>query len=218
MTKAYDGRTVLSDISLTVSPGEVLGISGPSGSGKTTLLRVIAGQEDPDAGSVRLSGVTLTDADGLIERDRRNLMLVEQDAVLDRDHNVAANIATGLPSDKRRRRIGAHRVAMMMDLFELETALADSRPAELSAGQRQRVAMARALVGFGLGGPEAAVLLDEPLSAVEIATRTRLLHAAFADVAEQPIPIVLVSHDREEIEAVSTRSAALVDGRLLTVG
>ena len=78
--------------------------------------------------------------------------------------------------------------------------------------------MARALVGFGLGGPEAAVLLDEPLSAVEIASRTRLLLAAFADVAEQPIPVVLVSHDREEIAAVSTRPAALADGRLITAG
>jgi ABC-type sulfate/molybdate transport systems ATPase subunit len=214
VSKAYDGRTVLRDVALTVAPGEVLGISGPSGSGKTTLLRVIAGQEDPDAGSVRLSGVTLTDPDVLIEKDRRNLMLVEQDAVLDRAHHVAANIANGLPHDKRRRRIGAHRVAMMMDLFELTTTLADSRPAELSAGQRQRVAMARALVGFGLGGPQAALLLDEPLSAVEIDTRTRLLLAALADVGQHPIPVVLVSHDPAEIATVAARRTALADGRL----
>ncbi len=206
---------MLRDIDLTVRPGEVLGISGPSGSGKTTLLHLIAGLEDPDQGSVRLSGVTLTDEDVLIVQDRRNLMLAGQDAVLDRENNVAANIATALPSDKKRRRVGAHRVGMVLDLLELDTALADSRPAQLSAGERQRVALARAIVGFGLGGPEAAVLLDEPLSAVEIGTRIRLLQAVLADVGRQPIPVVLVSHDADEIAAVAGHGVALVEGRLL---
>ncbi|GAA3695505.1 hypothetical protein GCM10022204_09120 [Microlunatus aurantiacus] len=195
----------------------MLGISGPSASGKTTLLQVIAGTVDPDRGSVRLSGVTLTDADVLVRDDRRNLMLAGQDAVLDRENNVAANIATALPSDKKRRRIGAHRVAMVLDLLELDTVLADSRPAQLSAGERQRVALARAIVGFGLGGPEAAVLLDEPLSAVEVGTRIRLLQAVLADVGTQPIPVVLVSHDPEEIAAVAGRRLALTRGRLTPV-
>lgn len=215
MSKSYDGRPVLRDVSLTVEPGQVIGVSGPSGSGKTTLLHVIAGLEDPDLGSVRLSGVTLTDADVLVVQDRRNLMLAGQDAVLDRDKNVAATIATALPSDKKRRRVGAHRVAMVLDLLELNTTLADSRPAQLSAGERQRVALARAIVGFGLGGPEAAVLLDEPLSAVEIGTRIRLLQAVLADVGRQPIPVVLVSHDPDEIAAVAGRRVALVEGRLI---
>jgi ABC-type sulfate/molybdate transport systems ATPase subunit len=206
---------VLRDIDLTVEPGQVVGISGPSGTGKTTLLHVIAGLEDPDRGSIRLSGVPLTDEDALVVKERRNLMLVAQEAALDREHNVAANIATGLPKDKQKRRIGAHRVASLMDLFELQTALADSRPAQLSAGQAQRVALARAIVGFGLGGPEAALLLDEPLSAVEVGTRLRLLHAVLADVATQPIPVVLVSHDPDEIAAVADQRAALVDGRLI---
>lgn len=193
----------------------MLGISGPSGSGKTTLLGVIAGLVDPDAGSVRLSGVTLTDADLLVEKDRRNLMLLGQDAALEPGRNVASNIAMGLPKDKRQRRVGAHRVAMTMDLLELETPLADSRPAELSVGQRQRVALARAIVGFGLGGPEAAVLLDEPLSAVELTARVRLLRAVLGDVGRQPIPVVIVSHDPDEIAAVTGQAAALVDGRLI---
>jgi ABC-type sulfate/molybdate transport systems ATPase subunit len=207
---------VLRDIDLTVRPGEVLGVSGPSGSGKTTLVHLIAGLEDPDRGSVRLSGVTLTDHDVLIVQDRRNLMLAGQDAVLDRESNVATNIATALPRDKSRRRVGAHRVAMVLDLLELDSALADSRPAQLSAGERQRVALARAIVGFGLGGPEAAVLLDEPLSAVEIGTRIRLLEAVLADVGRQPIPVVLVSHDPDEIAAVAGRHVALVEGRLIS--
>lgn len=193
----------------------MLGVSGPSGSGKTTLVRIVAGMVDPDAGSVELSGVTLTDEDVLVETAHRNLMLVRQDAVLDRNYNVAGNIAGGLPRDKRKRHAGARRVAMMMDLFELATPLADSRPQELSAGERQRVSMARAIVGFGLGGPEAAVLLDEPLSAVELGTRVRLLQAAFADIGGYPIPVLLVSHDAEEISALSARRAALVEGRLV---
>lgn len=193
----------------------MLGVSGPSGSGKTTLVQIIAGAIDPDAGSVRLSGVTLTDADVLVEADHRNLMLVKQDAVLDRNLNVAGNIAYGLSRDKRRRHVGARRVAMMMDLFELATPLADSRPQELSAGERQRVSMARAIVGFGLGGPEAAVLLDEPLSAVEPGTRVRLLQAALTDVGSYPIPVLLVSHDVDEIAALAGRRAALVEGRLV---
>jgi len=205
---------VLRDVDLTVEPGEVVGVSGPSGSGKTTLLHLIAGLEDPDHGSVRLSGVTLTDENQLIVQDRRNIALVDQGAVLDRDANVATNIAMALPSDKRRRRVGAHRVAMVLDLLELDTALADSRPGQLSAGERQRVALGRAIVGFGLGGPEAAVLLDEPLSAVEVGARVRLLQAVLADVGQQSIPVVLVSHDPEEIAAVAGRRAALVEGRL----
>jgi len=200
---------------LTVGPGQVLGVSGPSASGKTTLVGILAGTIDPDAGSVQLSDVTLTDDDVLVETDHRNLMVVQQDAVLDRNHNVAANIAYGLPKDKRRRHVGARRVAMMMDLFELATPLADSRPQELSAGERQRVSMARAIVGFGLGGPEAAVLLDEPLSAVEVGTRVRLLQAAFADIGAYPIPVLLVSHDADEIAALAGRRAALVEGRLV---
>ncbi len=205
---------MLRDVDLTVEPGEVVGVSGPSGSGKTTLLHLIAGLEDPDHGSVRLSGVTLTDENLLIVQDRRNIALVDQGAVLDRDANVATNIAMALPSDKRRRRVGAHRVAMVLDLLELDTALADSRPGHLSAGERQRVALGRAIVGFGLGGPEAAVLLDEPLSAVEVGARVRLLQAVLADVGQQSIPVVLVSHDPEEIAAVAGRRAALVEGRL----
>jgi ABC-type sulfate/molybdate transport systems ATPase subunit len=205
---------VLRDVDLTVEPGEVVGVSGPSGSGKTTLLHLIAGLEDPDHGSVRLSGVTLTDENQLIAQDRRNIALVDQGGVLDRDANVATNIAMALPSDKRRRRVGAHRVAMVLDLLELDTALADSRPGQLSAGERQRVALGRAIVGFGLGGPEAAVLLDEPLSAVEVGARVRLLQAVLADVGQQSIPVVLVSHDPEEIAAVAGRRAALVEGRL----
>jgi ABC-type sulfate/molybdate transport systems ATPase subunit len=214
VSKSYGDHVVLHEIDLVVDPGEVLGISGPSASGKTTLLHVIGGLEDPDQGSVHLSGVTLTDADVLVRDDRRNLMLAGQDAVLDRELNVAALVATALPSDKKRRRVGAHRVAMVLDLLELDTVLADSRPPQLSAGERQRVALARAIVGFGLGGPEAAVLLDEPLSAVEVGTRIRLLRAVLADVAEQPIPVVLVSHDPEEIAAVAHRRLALADGRL----
>lgn len=218
MSTSYADRLVLDDVDLTVPPGEVLGISGPSASGKTTLLHVIAGKADPDRGTVRLSGVVLTDDDVLVREDRRNLMLAGQDAVLDRELNVAALIATALPSDKRRRRIGAHRVATVLDLLELDTALADSRPAQLSAGERQRVALGRAIVGFGLGGPEAAVLLDEPLSAVEVGTRIQLLRAVLDDVGAAPIPVVLVSHDPEEIAAVADRRLALAEGRLLPVG
>ena len=190
-------------------------MSGPSGSGKTTLVHLIAGLEDPDQGSVRLSGVTLTDDDVLIVQDRRNLMLAGQDAVLDRENNVAANIATALPSDKKRRRVGAHRVAMVLDLLELDTTLADSRPAQLSAGERQRVALARGIVGLGLGGPGAAGLLDEPPSAVARGTRGRMLQAVLDDVGRQSIPVLLVSHDPDEIAAVAGRRVALVEGRLL---
>lgn len=205
---------MLTGIDLSVGPGEVHGIVGPSGSGKTTLLNVIAGLEDLDAGSVTLSGVTLTDADVLIERDRRNVLLAAQEAVLDRDHNVAANIAAGLPKGKRRSREGAHRVAMLMDLLELPTPVADSRPHQLSVAQRQRVALARAVAGFGVGGAEAAVLLDEPLSAIEVGARVRLLRAVLDDVGSQPIPILLVSHDPVEVAAVAGRQSGLVGGRL----
>lgn len=205
---------MLRAVDLTVGPGEVLGVSGPSGAGKTTLVHLIAGLLDADAGSVRLSGVVLTDEERLVEHARRNLMLVPQAPSLDRDLHVAANIALGLPRNRRRRRVGAHRVAMTMDLLELPTPLADSRPPELSAGERQRVALARAVVGFGLGGPEAAILLDEPLSAVEVDTRVRLLRAVLADVTRHPLPVLLVSHDPAEIAGLTRHRTRLEDGRV----
>lgn len=200
---------------MVVGPAEVLGVSGPSASGKTTLLHLVAGLDDLDAGSIRLGGVVLADDATLLRADRRNLVLVGQDDPLDRQHNVAANIALALPSHVRRRRAGAARVAALMDLLELPTALADARPAELSAGERQRVVLARSLVGFGVGARQALVLLDEPLSAVETGTRIRLLTAVLADITSAPIPVLLVSHDPAEIAAVAGRRAALVEGRLV---
>ena len=206
---------MLTGVTVAVAPGEVLGVSGPSASGKTTLVHLVAGLEDPDGGSIRLGDVVLADADTVLRADRRNLVLVGQDDPLDRKYNVAANIALGLPAHLRRRREGAARVAALMDLLELPTPLADSRPAQLSAGERQRVVMARSVVGVGVGGPQAAVLLDEPLSEVETSTRIRLLSAVLADLADQPIPVVLVSHDPAEITALAHRRSRLADGRLV---
>ncbi len=172
-------------------PSGVTVIEGPSGAGKTTLLRLIAGLVKPDAGTIALAGRTLTDvaAHTFVPPHLRSVALVFQEYALFPHLDVAANVAYGLRAHNVARHEREARVARALERFEI-AALARARVTELSGGQRQRVALARALVV-----EPSALLLDEPLSALDPATRMRVRTELAATLADIDIPTLFVSHD-----------------------
>jgi molybdate transport system ATP-binding protein len=172
-------------------PNGVTVVEGPSGAGKTTLLRLIAGLIRPSAGSVTLHGRALTDtSDGLfLPPHERNVAILFQEYALFPHFDVAANVGYGLrarnvPAAERDRR-----VMRELERFGIAT-LARARVTELSGGQRQRVALARALVV-----EPAALLLDEPLAALDVATRRLVRNELAAELRAVNVPTLFVSHD-----------------------
>ena len=162
VSKAFGSTPVLDDISLEVPQGSRTAIVGASGSGKSTLLRLIAGFEEPDAGSILLGDRVLSTRGSAVPAHRRGIGYVAQDGALFPHLTTAANIAFGLP----RRGDRAARVREVMELASLDPVLADRFPHQLSGGQQQRVALARALAPR-----PGIILLDEPFSALDTGLR-----------------------------------------------
>jgi iron(III) transport system ATP-binding protein len=201
---------VLHGIDLDVAAGEVVAVTGPSGAGKTTLLSIISGEEAADDGRITVAGKIMVDDRTDVPASRRPIASVPQGATLLDDRQVGTNIVLALPRRERTKHASAARVAQMFDLVGLPTALADRRPPELSISERQRVLLARALVGW----PD-LLLLDEPFFAFDPSTRARLrpelrqvLHAA-------GVGTVLVSHHASDIAEVVDRRWRLHEGRLV---
>lgn len=206
-------RAITLDVDLACTAG-VTAVAGPSGAGKSTLLRLVAGLVRPDSGTVRLGGRTLDDAarDLHLAPGRRDISLVFQEYALFPHLSVARNVAYGLearrvPRAERRRRVGA-----VLERLGI-AALADERPARLSGGQRQRVALARALVT----GPS-ALLLDEPLAALDVQTRAAVRGELRAVLADLAIPTLLVTHDYADALVFRERIVILVDGKVVQDG
>lgn len=208
-----DGRRfdAVRDVSLSVRPGEVLGLIGKSGAGKSTLLRLINLLERPDAGRVQVAGRELTALKPAeLRRERQRLGMIFQQFNLLQNATAAENVAFPLQLHAgRSRREIADRVAECLALVGL-TDKADQYPAQLSGGQKQRVAIARALA------PQPDVLLcDEPTSALDAET-TRELLATLADInARLGVTIVIVTHELEVVQALCGRAAVIADGRLV---
>ena len=188
-----------------------MAVSGPSGIGKTTLLRLISGAESADTGTIEIAGRIMLDDRIDLGTTKRPVASVAQGAPLLEDRNVSTNVAFGLPRRERNRRTGAARVAEMFDLLEMPTALADRRPAELSVSERQRVAVACALVG----GP-ALMLLDEPFYAFDPQTRARIRAELGRVLRAAGTATVLVSHHASDLAELADRRFRLHDGRLQT--
>lgn len=192
-------------------PCGVTVVVGPSGSGKSTLLRLVAGLLRPDAGSITLGGRVLTDNGVFMEPYLRNVGMVFQEYALFPHLDVAANVAYGL----RARRIAAAerrtRVRRILDQLEIGL-LGTQRVGELSGGQRQRVALARALVI-----EPAALLLDEPLAALDPPTRGRVRGELRSILETVDVPTLFVTHDQADRAAFPERVARIELGRLLTV-
>lgn len=196
-------------VTLEVRRGVTI-VVGPSGSGKSTLLRLVAGLLRPDAGSISLDGHILTDEHSFIEPHRRNIGMVFQEYALFPHLDVAANVAYGLRA--RRLPLGEResRVRNVLERLEIRT-LGAERVGELSGGQRQRVALARALVI-----EPAALLLDEPLSALDPLTRGRVRNELRAILGNVAVPTLLVTHDHADRAAFPERVVRIERGQLLT--
>jgi ABC-type sulfate/molybdate transport systems ATPase subunit len=171
-------------------PGVTI-VEGPSGAGKTTLLRLIAGLVRPEKGSVVLDERTLTDtaAGTFVPPNRRNVGILFQEYALFPHFDVAANVGYGLRARNIPQAEIEARVARELERFDIAT-LAHARVTELSGGQRQRVALARALIV-----KPAALLLDEPLAALDRGTRERVRGELAAALRQVPVPTLFVSHD-----------------------
>ncbi|GBC76637.1 Spermidine/putrescine import ATP-binding protein PotA [bacterium HR08] len=208
VTKRYGAVTALEAVSLEVERGEFLTLLGPSGSGKTTLLRVIAGLERPDEGRVYLGGADVTD----LPPYRRRVHTVFQQYVLFPHLNVYKNIAFGLEQKRLPRREIERRVAAALELVRL-SGYERRWPHELSGGEQQRVALARALVLE----PE-ALLLDEPLAALDLQLRKEMQRELKRLQREVGISFLMVTHDQEEALALSDRIAVIAEGRLQQIG
>jgi molybdate transport system ATP-binding protein len=205
-------RGLTLDLALEVEAGECLALVGPSGSGKTSALRVIAGLHRPEDGLIVCAGEVWLDTDGGIEEppERRRCGFVFQDYALFGTMSVWRNVAYGLRERNGERRREAAIAALRR--FEI-AALADARPATLSGGERQRVALARALAC----GPR-ALLLDEPLAALDASTRSHAARQLRVLMAEAGVPSILVTHDFDEAGALADRVAVLEAGRIVQAG
>ncbi|HET9670086.1 MAG TPA: ABC transporter ATP-binding protein [Casimicrobiaceae bacterium] len=206
VTFHYPGtRAGIDDLSLDIVQGELVVCIGPSGCGKTTLLRLIAGFLRPDKGVIRLGGA---DVSALPTRERE-CGIVFQSYALFPHMRVWQNVAyplriRGIAAAERRRR-----AREMLDLVDL-AGFEDRLPAQLSGGQQQRVALARALVF----GPR-ALLLDEPLSALDAATRSTMRDEIRRIQREQGIATLLITHDQDEALSLADRVVVLRDGALV---
>ncbi len=208
VVKRYKSMTAVDDVSLTIEPGEFLTLLGSSGSGKSTLLNIIAGFIDADAGSIEVGGRDLTK----VPPYRRDLGMVFQHYALFPHLSVWDNVAFPLRRRKISRAEVAERAQRALDVVELGH-LAKRRPAQLSGGQQQRVALARAIVFQ----PQ-ALLMDEPLGALDKRLREQLQLEIKRLHRELGTTFVFVTHDQEEALAMSDRIAVLRDGALVQVG
>ena len=202
------GEAVLDNISLEISKGEFITLLGSSGCGKTTTLRIIAGLEQPDAGSVWLDGREVTG----LEPNQRDVNTVFQNYALFPHMNVAENIGYGLKLKKVPKSEIRKKVSQMLELVQLE-GYEKRKPSELSGGQKQRVAIARALVN----NPK-VLLLDEPLGALDLQLR-RAMQIELKHLQKKlGITFIYITHDQEEAINMSDRIAVMKDGRIEQIG
>jgi putative spermidine/putrescine transport system ATP-binding protein len=204
-----DGTRALHALDLSIAAGETLVLLGPSGCGKTTTLRMIAGLERPDAGGrVRFDGVDVTTQ----PIEQRNVGMVFQSYALFPNMSVAENIGYGLRIRKLPSIQMRERVAEMLALMRID-ALADRRVDQISGGQRQRVALARALAV-----QPRALLLDEPLTALDAKLRDALRLEIDTLLRSLGITAIYVTHDQSEAMALGDRVVVMEQGRVAQVG
>ena len=208
VSKRYGAQVAVDSLDLSLRRAEFLTLLGPSGSGKTTTLMMVAGLQQPDAGTIRLNGASVAD----LPPYRRDIGMVFQHYALFPHMTVRRNV--GFPLEMRRlpREEIAKLVDEALDLVHLP-GLGDRLPKELSGGQQQRVALARALVYR-----PALLLMDEPLGALDRKLREQLQLEIKRVHRERGISVLYVTHDQEEALTMSDRIAVFDHGRIQQVG
>ncbi|WP_109210588.1 MULTISPECIES: ABC transporter ATP-binding protein [Microbacterium] len=204
VTKYYGDQVAVDDLSLTVEPGEFISLLGPSGCGKTTTLRIIAGFEQPDAGTIQISGRSVQG----VPPYRRDVNTVFQAYALFPHMSVAENVAYGLQQRRTAKGEIRERVTQALDLVQMRR-FGDRKPTQLSGGQQQRVALARALVNR-----PAVLLLDEPLGALDRQLREEMQLELKLLQSRLGITFVFVTHDQGEALSMSDRIAIMRAGRI----
>ncbi|MER5599740.1 ABC transporter ATP-binding protein [Streptomyces sp. NPDC002265] len=208
---------VVQDVSLAVEPGQSLALVGESGAGKTTLLRLLLGLARPTAGTVRFDGDPLSPRDRRqMRRFRRSVQCVFQDpySSLDPSRRVAAIVAEPLRSlGLDTRASAAPKVAAALERVGLPADAGERYPHEFSGGQRQRIAIARAIVC-----DPRVLLADEPVSALDITTRVKVVDLLAELKEERQLTLVMVSHDLSVVASLCERTAVLERGRLVEQG
>ncbi len=208
ISKSFDGKKVLDNISFEVHPGEILTLLGPSGCGKTTLLNIISGIVEPDAGSVHLATTNITP----IPPEKRSINTVFQNYALFPHMSVFNNVAFGLRVRRMPKDVIREEVYNALELVHLSDK-AHHKPHELSGGQKQRVAMARAFIN-----KPNILLLDEPLSALDAKLRSQMQTEIKHLQQQLGITFILVTHDQQEAMALSSRIVVMSEGRIEQIG
>ena len=208
VTKRFGETTAVDGVSVSVEPGETLGLVGPSGCGKTTTLRTVAGFETPDEGAVTFDGEDVTHR----PPESRDVGLVFQSYALFDNMSVRENVEFGLkmrdvPSSERRER--ASELLGMLGIGDLD----DRDPATLSGGQQQRVGLARALAI-----EPRVLLLDEPMTGLDAKLKTRLQREISGLLDDLDVTALYVTHDQEEAMVMCDRIAVMNDGSIEQVG
>jgi spermidine/putrescine transport system ATP-binding protein len=206
--KQYGSFVAVHEADFSIGRGEFFAMLGPSGCGKTTTLKMIAGFEEPTSGRILLEGEDVSD----VPPHKRNVNTVFQQYALFPHMSVFDNIAFGPRSKKLNDTEVTRRVQEMLDVVRLGD-FASRRPAQLSGGQQQRVALARALVNY-----PSALLLDEPLAALDLKLREAMQIELKRIQREVGITFVFVTHDQGEALTMSDRIAVMSEGRVEQVG
>ncbi len=208
VSKRFGEFVAVHDADFSISRGEFFAMLGPSGCGKTTTLRMIAGFETPSAGEIRLEGHDVS----RVPPYRRNVNTVFQAYALFPHMTVWDNVAFGPRSRKVAEKDITTRVGEMLEIVRLGE-FAKRKPTQLSGGQQQRVALARALVNF-----PSALLLDEPLGALDLKLRQAMQIELKRIQREVGITFVFVTHDQEEALTMSDRIAVMNQGWVDQIG
>jgi iron(III) transport system ATP-binding protein len=209
ITKTYQEKVVVNSVSLTVKQGEIVVIVGESGSGKTTLLNLISGNITPDSGTLKLNDQEINLYFNRLIRDLPDIKLVPQDYRLKPDYSLAENIDLALTHYTQ-----AYRIERVEELLKLcgMYEIKDKKPREVSGGEKQRTAIARAIADEPL-----VLLLDEPFSNLDSINKTHLRTKIMEIIKQESMACVLVTHDLLDAFLVADRIGIMQKGNLLLV-
>ena len=208
LVKRFDGHTAVNSFDLFATKGELLSLIGPSGCGKTTVLRLIAGLDQLDDGQIQIAGVEVANASKSVAPERRHVGMVFQDFALFPHMSLAQNVLFGVPKDRGNREAAVDKYLTIVGLKVLK----DRMPDQLSGGEQQRGALARALIAK----PD-ILLLDEPFSNLDPILRHQVREDVCRIIRDSGVTAVLVTHDIEEALSVADRVAVMMNGSLQQV-